>query len=82
MLGEAGPGTDPEVVRARPLAEQVVEALEVLDPLPIPRDDAALAVRLTVRSIDHFPDDLLAMREDIYAAPVSYAIDSVTPESG
>lgn len=81
-LGVAGPGTDPEVVRARPLAEQVVEALEDLDPLPIPRDDAALAVRISVRSIDRFPDDLLAMREDILAAPASYAIDSVTPESG
>jgi hypothetical protein len=59
-----------------------VEALEVLDPLPIPRDDAALVVRITVRSIDHFPDDLLAMREDIFASPVSYTIDSVTPVSG
>jgi len=82
VLGGAGPGTEPEVLRAQPLAEQVVETLEVLDPLPIPRDDVALAVRITVRSIDHFPDDLLAMREDIFAAPLSYTIDSVTPESG
>ena len=82
VLGEVGPGTDPEVVRARPLAEEVLEVLDDLDPLPIPRDDAALAVRITVRSIDHFPDDLLAMREDIHASPVSYAIDSVTPDYG
>jgi hypothetical protein len=31
-----------------------------------------------VRSIDHFSDDLLAMREDIHAAPLSYSIDTVT----
>jgi len=71
VLGDAGPGTDPEVLRARPPAEEVVASLEALDPLPIPGDDAALAVRITVRSIDHFTDDLLAMRDDIHAAPLS-----------
>lgn len=81
VLG-GGPGSDPEVARARPLADEVVEALEVGGPLPIPRDDTALAVRLTVRSIDHFSDDLLAMREDVHASPVSYTIDSVTPGYG
>ena len=81
-IGEAEPGADPEVIKARPLAEQVLETLEDLDPLPIPRDDTTLVVRLTARSIDHFPDDLLAMREDIFAEPVSYTIDSVTAESG
>jgi len=82
VVGEAGPGADPEVLRARPLAEEVLDALEALDPVPIPRDDVALAARITVRSIDRFPDDLLAMREDIHAAPVSYAIDTVTPRAG
>ena len=32
----------PEVVRARPLAEEVVGTLETLEPLPIPRDDASV----------------------------------------
>ena len=82
VLGEGGSGSDPEVARARPLAEDVVGALEALDGLPIPRDDVALAVRITVRSIDDFPDDLLAMREDVYAAPLSYAIESVTAQAG
>jgi hypothetical protein len=77
-----GAGTDPEVVRARPLAEEVMGTLETLESLPIPRDDAALVARLTARSIDHFPDDLLAMREGIFAQPVSYTIESVTAQSG
>jgi hypothetical protein len=41
-----------------------------------------LVVRITGRSIEHFSDDLLAMREDIFAEPVSYAIESVTADSG
>jgi hypothetical protein len=80
VLTDAGSG--PEAVHARPLALEVVDALEALEPLPIPRDDLALAVRVTVRSTDDIPRDVLAMREDVYEAPASFDVTSVVPGSG
>ena len=62
-------GEAPEVGVVRPLAEEVLSVAETLSPLPIPRDDVALAVRLTIRSTDHFVDDVLAMRADVLNTP-------------
>ncbi|MDJ0866895.1 MAG: hypothetical protein QNK03_12355 [Myxococcota bacterium] len=81
-LGAPQPGEAPQVAAVRPLAAQVLDAAEALAPVPIPRDDVALAVRLTVRSTAHFPDDLLAMREDVLATDPNVQIGSVSPGFG
>jgi hypothetical protein len=74
------PGSDEALVRAHALAAELAASLELLDPLPIPREDLALAVRLSVRSMDALPDDLLTLREQVVAAAPSYTVTSV--ESG
>jgi hypothetical protein len=73
------PAPDATLARAHPIAQEVLDALEALDPLPIPRDDVALAVRLSVRSTDDIPDDILVMREQILAEPASFEIEDVQP---
>jgi hypothetical protein len=80
-LGPAQPGEPAQVAQARPLALEVAALLEGLH-LPFPREDVAVAVRLTTRSVDHFPDDLLVMREQVFATPASVQIESVEPRSG
>ncbi len=69
---------DPEVSAARPLAEEVLAVAEELSPVPIPRQDVVLAVRLTVRSTAHFATDLLSMRDDVLATPPNVQIARVT----
>lgn len=78
-VGEPVGGEDAEITRARPLAAEVLDAAESLSPVPIPRSDVVLAVRLTIRSTAHFPNDILAMREDVLATPPNVSITSVTP---
>ncbi len=73
------PAPDATLARARPRAQEVLGALEALGPLPIPREDVALAVRVSVRSTDDIPNDMLAMREQVFAAPVSWSITDVQP---
>lgn len=81
VLGPELPGEAPEVAQARPLAMEVAQLLETLD-LPLPRDDVAVAMRLTARSADHFPDDVLVMREQVFSTPVSVEIDRVEAQIG
>ena len=76
-LGPPLGGEAAQVAATRPLAEDVLAVAETLSPLPIPRGDVVLATRITVRSTDHFPDDLLAMREDVLATPPNVQIASV-----
>lgn len=77
----AVPGEDAEIAGVRPLADEVIAAAGALSPVPLPRDDVALAVRLTVRSVDHFVDDVLAMREDARAVPPNVTITSVVADA-
>jgi len=62
-------GEDPSVTRVRALASDVLDAVASAALPPIPRDDVALAVRISVRSTHEIPGDLLAIREEIFAAP-------------
>jgi hypothetical protein len=78
----AGDSVDEAVVRARPPTLEVLDALEEISPVPIPREDVALAVRLTARTLDDLPDDILALREDVFASGVSYEITSVEARGG
>lgn len=82
VAGDPQPGEAPEIAKARPLAGEVLDALGTLSPVPIPADDVALAVRLTVRDTSGLPDDLLAMRQQVHAAAPSFTIDTVTPGGG
>ncbi len=76
------PGEDAEITTARPLAEEVLAAGEALAPVPIPREDVVVAVRMSIRSTDHFVDDLLAMRVEVQNTPPDVQIDSVTAAGG
>jgi hypothetical protein len=77
-----GGSSDAAVLRARTSTLEVLEALEGIAPVPIPRDDVALAVRLTTRTLEDLPDDILALREDVLDAGVNYEITSVEPLGG
>ncbi len=74
-------GEAPEIAGARPLAQEVLAAAENLSPVPIPRGDVVLAVRLSIRSTDHFSDDVLAMRDEVLATPPNVVISSVTSDA-
>ncbi|MGH0033667.1 MAG: hypothetical protein ACQGVK_01425 [Myxococcota bacterium] len=82
VVGPPIPGEAAEVARARPLAEEVLSLARSLSPLPIPRDDVVLAVKLSIRSTDHFVDDGLKMRADVAAADPDVRITSVESGSG
>jgi hypothetical protein len=65
----------------RALADDVLEAVATVAQPPIPRDDVALAVRFTVRSMRDVPRDLLAIRDDVWAGPAPRVqVESVVPE--
>lgn len=81
-LGPATPGEPAATTRVRELAGEVLDVVGRAATPPIPRDDVALALRFTIRSTDMIPDDLLAIREDVFAtAPPAVVITSVTPET-
>ncbi len=76
------PGEDPAITRVRALANEVLDAVASAALPPIPRDDVALAVRISVRSTGEIPSDLLAIREEIFAAPPpAISVQGVTAES-
>jgi hypothetical protein len=77
-----GGSADAAVLRARTSTLEVLDALEEIAPVPIPREDVALAVRLTARTLEGLPDDILALREDVLDAGVSYEVISVEPRGG
>jgi hypothetical protein len=56
------------VARVRALIAPVLAASEQRLFPPIGREDMALALRFTVRSLEELPDDMLAVREQIFAA--------------
>jgi hypothetical protein len=75
-------GEDPSVTRVRALASDVLDAVASAALPPIPREDVALAVRISVRSTREIPSDLLAVREEIFSAPPpAVSVLRVTAES-
>ena len=82
LAPRAAAGEDPSLPRVRALAGDVLDAVASAALPPIPRDDVALAVRISVRSTGAIPNDLLAIREEILAAPPpAVSIASVAPEN-
>lgn len=68
----AGPslaGETAAVARARSSIRSVLDFLETAPAVPIAREDVALAIRISVRSDDDIPNDLLAIKEDALAGP-------------
>jgi hypothetical protein len=57
------------VTAVRALADEVLDVIEHQASPPIPRDDVVMAVRLSVRSVDDIPRDLMAIKEQVLAAP-------------
>ena len=81
-LAPAAAGEDATLARVRGLANDVLDAVGSFAWPPIPREDVALALRISVRSTRGIPSDLVAIREEIFAAPPpAVSVLSVTPES-
>ncbi len=80
ILGPTNRSNPPPPLKAQVLAAEVTDAAEDLSPVPIPRQDVVLALRLTIRSTAHFSDDILAMREQVLATPPNVQITSVTAD--
>jgi len=82
VLGPPVAGEADAVTRARALADEVLDVVASSD-APIPREDVALAVRISVRTTDDIPRDLLAVKQQVLdAPPPAYTIDHVDPDSG
>ncbi len=74
-------GEPAEVSRVRTLAQDVLDTIESHAVLPISRRDVALALRVSVRSTDALPGDLLAIRSQVAAAPPpAFRVGEVTAE--
>jgi len=81
---DAEPSTgEPEPLRrARETAGEVLDAVSGATDSLIRRSDVVLALRVTVRTTDHFPDDLIAIKRDIREwPPPRVRITQVEPES-
>lgn len=68
LLAPPAPGESAELARARASIEPTLLALAALPEVPIPREDVALAVRLTIRTQPE-PTDLVAIKELALASP-------------
>jgi len=83
VLGPPSSGEPAAVARTRDLLAPVLGFLEDEARPRVPREDLALVLRLSVRSTESIPEDLLAMREQILAAPPPALLDyRVTPGEG
>lgn len=66
----ASPGEAPEAARARESIEPVLAFLESVPEVPIPREDVALALRISIRSQNSdLAADMVAIKEAYLAAP-------------
>jgi hypothetical protein len=80
--GEPSPRDEAAVKRARDLTGEVIDVVSGSGDSLIRRTDVALALRVTVRTTDHFPDDLRAIKQDILEwPPPRVRITSVESES-
>src|SRR5262249_27037234 len=74
-------GEPSPVTRARAVIADVLETVAADTP-PIPADDVALALSITVRTSDDIPKDLLAIKQQVLDnPPPSFAVTSVEPDS-
>jgi hypothetical protein len=81
-LAPPSQGEDPRIARIRALADEVLGAIAVAAQPPIPREDVALAVRISVRSTHEIPRDLMAIRHEIFSAPPpAVSVERVEAES-
>lgn len=79
-LAPPAPGEAEAVARVRALAAEVLAALPPEE--QVPAAEVALALRLTVRTTDDIPRDLLTIKQrTLDEAPPSFTIDSVEPGS-
>ncbi len=80
LAGE--PATTLLAERSAALTRVVVSVLAEHASPPIHADDVALVLRVSTRSLDRVPDDVLRMRSLIQsAAPPTFTIDSVAPDT-
>jgi len=80
--GDPEPGEPEAVARARESIAPVLEFLEQVPAVAVHREDVALAVRVSVRSDDDLPADLLAVKADaLAAAPPPLTVSSVSPRA-
>ncbi|MGH0037141.1 MAG: dockerin type I repeat-containing protein [Myxococcota bacterium] len=81
MAGALGLPTASETAataRVRALAGEVLAGIAAQAPVPLPPEDVALALRISVRSTDSFVDDLLAMKAQAQALPPQgFVIDRI-----
>src|SRR5262245_13069993 len=83
-LEDAETGLDETQLRVRMLTQDVLERVSASATPPIEVDDIALALRITVRSTDAIAGDMLAVKQQVLAAPpAKFQITSVDaqPES-
>jgi hypothetical protein len=72
-----------EITGVRALASEVVDALALSSEATITADDVALAVRISVRTVDDIPRDLMAIKQQVLdAPPPAFSIDASTIEAG
>ena len=68
LLGAPGPGDAPELVKARASISPTLDALAALPDVPIPREEVAVAVRISIRT-QPSPADLVYFKELALASP-------------
>ncbi|CAG0976330.1 hypothetical protein MYXO_01591 [Myxococcaceae bacterium] len=69
VLEPAQAGDGDALTRARTSILPVLDFIETVPEVPIRRSDVALAVRLSIRSDDEIPNDLLAIKERTLSEP-------------
>lgn len=80
-LAPPQPGEALEVTRARSLAADVLGEIARHAAVPIPPEDVALVLRISVRSTDSIPRDMMAVKEQVLAAPPpSATVTGVEPD--
>lgn len=81
VMGPPVEGEAAAISAVRNVASEVLDAVAQSVP-PIPRDDVALALHFSIRSVDDIPLDLLAIKSQVLAAPPpAYTITSVQPDT-
>ncbi len=82
VIGSPGVGESPVVPKVRELAGDVLDAVATYAVPPIRRDDVALALRISVRTTDDIPRDLMSIKEQVSGnPPPAVTITSVAPDS-
>jgi hypothetical protein len=80
-LGPPQAGEAPEVQRVRTLAAGVLAVLAEAQP-PVSADEVALVTSISVRSTEDIPRDLVAIKDQVLAAPPpSVTVTEVVPEA-